>query len=84
MMVVEQCAVCKHLEDQIRFINGVPVSCCAAFPDGIPKEIMDGWHDHRLPYPGDHGIQLELIPGLTEDYLGPLKQRAEVGQKPDG
>jgi hypothetical protein len=30
---------------------------CEAYPAGIPTEIiMNGW-DHRLPRPGDHGLQ---------------------------
>ncbi len=32
---------------------------CAAFPDGIPQEILDGVNDHHDAYPGDHGIQFE-------------------------
>jgi hypothetical protein len=39
------------------------VRFCAAFPDGIPDDIDLGGFDHRLPYPGDHGIRFEFEQG---------------------
>jgi hypothetical protein len=30
---------------------------CAAYPDGIPGDILSGNVCHVLPCPGDHGIQ---------------------------
>ena len=50
--VIPQCLQCKHRE-----IGGL----CSAFPRGIPRDIWDGFHDHRDPYPGDGGIRFEPI-----------------------
>ena len=44
------CETCRNYEGEHR---------CRAFPDGIPQNILDGKHDHRRPYPGDHGVQYE-------------------------
>lgn len=32
---------------------------CAAYPQGIPDRVLAGLLDHRLPIPGDGGIQFE-------------------------
>jgi len=46
------CLKCQHFRREL----GLP---CAAFPKGIPDEILVGGNKHDKPYPGDHGIQFE-------------------------
>lgn len=46
-----QCNGCKH--------HRLYTATCEAFPNGIPKEIILGRHDHVNPFPGDHGIRFE-------------------------
>lgn len=48
------CHLCSHLAT-----NGGMT--CAAFPDGIPWEILSGAFDHRRPHPDDRGIRYEAI-----------------------
>ena len=52
-----RCEYCKHFERGCK---------CAAFPKLIPAEILSGEVEHLTPYEGDHGIQFELDPLLTE------------------
>jgi hypothetical protein len=51
-----QCQSCKHSRP-----DSGPGNVCAAFPDGIPTKIIASRHDHRKPYPGDHGIRYEPL-----------------------
>jgi hypothetical protein len=44
------CMECRHVLGARR---------CAAYPDGIPREILLEEYDHRKPFPGDNGIQFE-------------------------
>jgi len=53
-----QCNACKHR------IKGTAE--CAAFPDGIPAEILTAAYDHTQPFPGDQGIQFEALEESAE------------------
>lgn len=46
-----KCNRCKHVN-----ASG---TACAAFPRGIPQEIMGGRVSHEQSYRGDGGIQFE-------------------------
>jgi len=50
-----ECGLCRH----IIIDDADTVRRCAAFPDGIPAEILDGMRPHDDAYPGDHGIRFE-------------------------
>ena len=57
------CARCVHYQGTLA--NGPdspPRFVCAAFPAGIPREILDGSNDHTQPINGDHGILFEAKP----------------------
>lgn len=46
------CWKCKHWKDG---------GTCAAFPEGVPQAIVNGWTPHNKPIEGDHGIQFEAL-----------------------
>ncbi len=50
-----QCFKCLHLDRSGDFST----MKCDAFPDEIPVPIQMNKHDHRRPFPGDHGIHFE-------------------------
>lgn len=48
---IAPCVKCAHVD--------ATMATCAAFPSGIPWEILMGQDDHRKPFPGDNGIRFE-------------------------
>ena len=55
-----QCMVCVHYRSPLDSDDDdFPAQTCDAFPGRIPDEIWAMQVDHRVPYPGDHGIQWE-------------------------
>ena len=59
--VRSQCLNCRHLFP--RTLESGAVRACTAFPDSIPSAIFANEHDHANPYPGDHGVTFEALPG---------------------
>ena len=49
-----ECAYCIHFNKEIGEDRMVK---CKAFPNGIPRKVFRGEHDHfKKHYPGDNGI----------------------------
>ena len=57
------CMTCRHLHRD----DDATAFTCAAFPDGIPQPIVHSEHDHREPYPGDHGIRYAPLPTRRDE-----------------
>jgi hypothetical protein len=68
-LTFSQCLLCKHYRE------GSYPGTCAAFPQAIPEEVFHTKVDHRLPYPGDNGVRLELS---EEAKTGPLSLWADL------
>ena len=61
--IANLCARCTRFRPEVR-----DRTICEAFPEGIPKAILLMAHDHRRPYPGDHGLRFAAEPG-TDDLV---------------
>lgn len=51
------CRACVHLR------TGANSDGCAAFPDGVPLDIIVSGADHRTAHQGDHGIRFQQADG---------------------
>ena len=51
---IPACFECKHFQGAWK---GLPR--CKAFPNGIPRELMQREAKHDKPYPDDHGFRFE-------------------------
>ena len=60
-VAVPICYSCAHLYDLAA--EGMS---CAAYPQGIPVQIIESEVDHRAPYAGDGGIQFVQNPARPE------------------
>lgn len=67
------CTFCRHLD-----ASGERK--CAAFPQEIPLAIWLGENDHRMAFPGDHGIQFEADPPVLASprLVAAHKRRAAI------
>ena len=55
------CASCARFSSPVGgLLSDDRPPTCAAFPAGIPEEIIDGGLDHREPVAGDNGITWAL------------------------
>ncbi|MEK3702685.1 hypothetical protein MKY87_01055 [Paenibacillus sp. FSL R7-0198] len=63
MDITVPCVFCKHFnrDERVRMT-------CAAFPNGIPKDIQEVKVIHTDQYPADNGVQYEALSD-NQDYF---------------
>jgi hypothetical protein len=64
--------LCKH------FNKDAPTLVCAAFPAGIPEDILDNTFDHHNPHEGDQGIQ--FVPTPTDPTSPEVSNTDKIGR----
>tara|TARA_Y100000310_G_scaffold315722_2_gene366579 strand:+ start:9004 stop:9336 length:333 start_codon:yes stop_codon:yes gene_type:complete len=82
--VLIQCANCLLFNNESTYEDR-----CAAFPDGIPDEIISGEHDHRREFGGERtnefGRPLLLTPIdkdlVSTEPIEPLPSRRKIPKK---
>lgn len=67
MSIKINCFVCKHYNGKLQYAGLEPYSVCRAFPQGIPKEILEQEIEHTTAYPGDGGITFEKVIELRNE-----------------
>ena len=60
MPISMQCYECFHYSGDNK---------CDAFPEGIPRQIYTGEHDHTKEFKGDNGIRFESLEKFMEKEL---------------
>src|SRR5262249_13861231 len=65
------CHLCHHRSWERR-------DSCTAFPEQIPLEIWNGAHDHRSPYPGDHGVCFEPMSPAEQQAFDEFVERSAI------
>jgi hypothetical protein len=73
VIVFNLCVFCAHRKRG----GSAKGPVCAAFPGGIPADILAMRHDHREPYAGDGGILFALAPDLSEEEVKSFRARFE-------
>jgi hypothetical protein len=58
MTIIPQCFACRRFHFGSG-ADGSPMTCEAYPETGIPEAILLARHDHRTPFPGDHGLRFE-------------------------
>jgi hypothetical protein len=52
---------------------------CAAFPGGVPFEVLLSKADHRKPYPGDLSIQFDPKTPKDAEYAAMIFDTDDTG-----